>query len=67
MLIRTPQPPGKIYTQLTQAPVDSYADFLNWFRQGQTVDENTHLPNPQTIQPCSGQLSPAGISEKQRV
>jgi len=50
MLIRTPQPPGKIYTQLTQAPVDSYADFLNWFRQGQTVDENTHLTNPQTIQ-----------------
>ena len=50
MLIRTPQPPGKIYTQLTQAPVDSYADFLNWFRQGQTVDENTHLTNSQTIQ-----------------
>jgi pyrimidine deaminase RibD-like protein len=31
------------YPQLTQAPITSYADFLNFFRGGQTIDDNTHL------------------------
>lgn len=40
MLIFKPLPQGAIYPQLTQAPVTSYTDFLNFFRGGQTIDDN---------------------------
>jgi pyrimidine deaminase RibD-like protein len=40
MLIRTPLPQGSSYPQLTQAPVTSYTDFLNFFRGGRTIDNN---------------------------
>ncbi len=43
MLIQKKLPPGHIYPQLTQAPIASYADFLNFFRGGHTVDDNTDL------------------------
>src|ERR1700733_15545835 len=40
MLIRTPRPQGSSYPQLTQAPITSYTDFLNFFRGGHTIDNN---------------------------
>jgi pyrimidine deaminase RibD-like protein len=40
MLISKPLAQGTIYPQLTQAPVTSYANFLNFFRGGQTIDDN---------------------------
>jgi pyrimidine deaminase RibD-like protein len=39
MLIRQKQPSG-IYPQLTQAPIRTYAEFLNFFRGGRTIDDN---------------------------
>jgi pyrimidine deaminase RibD-like protein len=39
MLIREKLPPGHIYPQITDVPV-SYAEFLNFFRGGHTVDDN---------------------------
>jgi pyrimidine deaminase RibD-like protein len=39
-----------IYPQLTQAPMTSYADFLNFFRDGQTLDDNNELTIAQTVQ-----------------
>jgi pyrimidine deaminase RibD-like protein len=33
-------PPGHIYPQITQAPNSTYADFLNFFRGGHTIDDN---------------------------
>jgi pyrimidine deaminase RibD-like protein len=39
MLIRTPQPSGRVYPQITDAPIN-YADFLNFFRGGHTIDDN---------------------------
>lgn len=40
MLILKKLPQGSIYPQLTQAPITSYADFLNFFRGGHTIDDN---------------------------
>ena len=40
MLILEKLPQGVIYPQITQAPVSNYADFLNFFRGGHTVDDN---------------------------
>jgi pyrimidine deaminase RibD-like protein len=37
MLIRKPLP---LFPQLTDAPVTSYVDFLEFFRGGQTIDDN---------------------------
>src|SRR5438270_8907989 len=39
MLIREKLPQGAIYPQITQAPT-TYADFLNYFRGGHTIDDN---------------------------
>ncbi len=39
MLIREKLPSGHIYPQITQAPIN-YFDFLNFFRDGQTIDDN---------------------------
>ena len=39
MLIREKLPPGHIYPQITQTPV-TYADFLDAFRGGHTIDDN---------------------------
>src|ERR1700733_2873054 len=39
MLIRQKMPSG-IYPQLTQAPTRTYAEFLNFFRGGLTIDDN---------------------------
>jgi hypothetical protein len=39
MLIRDKLPQGAIYPQITQAPT-TYADFLNAFRGGHTIDDN---------------------------
>jgi pyrimidine deaminase RibD-like protein len=40
MLILTKLPQGHIYPQITQAPINNYADFLNFFRGGHTIDDN---------------------------
>ena len=40
MLIRKKLPQGHIYPQITQAPINNYADFLNFFRRGHTIDDN---------------------------
>jgi len=40
MLILKKLPQGVIYPQITQAPLSNYADFLNFFRGGHTVDDN---------------------------
>jgi pyrimidine deaminase RibD-like protein len=40
MLINQKLPQGHIYPQITQAPVTTYADFLNYFRGGHTIDDN---------------------------
>jgi pyrimidine deaminase RibD-like protein len=36
--------PGGVYPQITQAPTTTYADFLNYFRGGQTIDDNVNGP-----------------------
>ena len=36
--------PGGLYPQITQAPIDTYADFLNFFRGGHTIDDNVNAP-----------------------
>jgi hypothetical protein len=40
MLILQKLPQGHPYPQITQAPISNYADFLNFFRGGHTVDDN---------------------------
>ena len=40
MLIQKKLPQGHIYPQITQAPINNYADFLNFFRGGHTIDDN---------------------------
>jgi pyrimidine deaminase RibD-like protein len=40
MLILKKLPQGHIYPQITQAPLSNYADFLNFFRGGHTIDDN---------------------------
>jgi pyrimidine deaminase RibD-like protein len=50
MLIHEKLPQGSLYPQLTQAPVTSYTDFLNFFRYGQTIDDNTLLTTADTLQ-----------------
>jgi pyrimidine deaminase RibD-like protein len=40
MLILKKLPQGVIYPQLTDAPITTYADFLNFFRGGHTIDDN---------------------------
>jgi pyrimidine deaminase RibD-like protein len=44
LLIREKLPPGHIYPQLSQAPITTYADFLNFFRGGHTIDDNVDAP-----------------------
>ena len=39
MLIKDKLPSGHIYPQITQVPI-SYAEFLNFFRGGHTIDDN---------------------------
>ena len=40
MLITEKLRRGSIYPQITQAPIKTYADFLNFFRGGHTIDDN---------------------------
>src|SRR6266478_5364397 len=40
MLILEKLPQGHIYPQITQAPINNYADFLHFFRGGHTIDDN---------------------------
>ena len=40
MLLTKKLSPGHIYPQLTHAPVNSYSDFLDYFRGGHTIDDN---------------------------
>jgi pyrimidine deaminase RibD-like protein len=40
MLIGEKLPHGYIYPQITQAPINNYTDFLNFFRGGHTIDDN---------------------------
>ena len=44
MLVTKKLPQGSIYPQLTHAPVTTYADFLNFFRGGHTIDDNLSAP-----------------------
>jgi pyrimidine deaminase RibD-like protein len=41
--------PGGMYPRITQAPMSTYAEFLNFFRDGQTIDDNTNLTTDYTI------------------
>jgi pyrimidine deaminase RibD-like protein len=50
LLIHEKLPLGHIYPQLTQAPTNNYVDFLNFFRDGQTLDENNELTIAYTVQ-----------------
>jgi pyrimidine deaminase RibD-like protein len=43
MLILKKQP-GGMYPQITQVPITTYADFLNFFRGGHTIDDNVDAP-----------------------
>jgi len=49
MLIHEKLRPGHLYPQITQFPAN-YADFLEVFRGGQTVDNNTLLTTADTVQ-----------------
>ena len=49
MLIHEKLPQGSLYPQLTQAPTN-YTEFLNFFRGGQTLDDNTLLTTADTLQ-----------------
>jgi pyrimidine deaminase RibD-like protein len=49
MLIHEKLPQGSLYPQLTQAPAN-YTEFLNFFRGGQTLDDNTLLTTADTLQ-----------------
>jgi pyrimidine deaminase RibD-like protein len=40
MLIREELRQGTIYPQITEAPINNYANFLNFFRGGHTIDNN---------------------------
>jgi hypothetical protein len=40
MLILKKLHQGAIYPQLTDAPINNYANFLNFFRGGHTIDDN---------------------------
>ena len=40
MLITKKLRQGSIYPQITQAPISAYADFLDFFRGGHTIDDN---------------------------
>src|SRR5579864_4332249 len=40
MLIREKLPHVYVYPQITEAPIKTYADFLNFFRGGHTIDDN---------------------------
>src|SRR5271165_3994193 len=40
MLIHKKLLQGYVYPQITQAPTNDYADFLNFFRGGHTIDDN---------------------------
>lgn len=40
MLILKKLHQGAIYPQITQAPITTYTDFLNFFRGGHTIDDN---------------------------
>jgi pyrimidine deaminase RibD-like protein len=50
LLIRQKLPPGHIYPQLSKAPITTYAEFLNFFRGGQTLDDNNELTTAPTVQ-----------------
>src|SRR5260370_37113707 len=36
--------PGGLYPQITQAPITTYDDFVNFFRGGQHIDDNVDAP-----------------------
>jgi hypothetical protein len=36
--------PGGLYLQITQAPITTYADFLNFFHSGHTIDDSVDAP-----------------------
>ena len=60
MLIRTKMPQGHLYPQITDAPIN-YADFLNFFRSGHTIDDNLGAtPIAATMQ--AGMLKAAIVS-----
>jgi hypothetical protein len=44
MLILKKLGQGAIYPQITQAPITTFADFLNFFRGGHTIDDNVDAP-----------------------
>jgi pyrimidine deaminase RibD-like protein len=59
MLIRTPLPPGHIYPQITDAPISTYADFLNFFRGGHTIDDNLAATSVASTVQAGGMLRTA--------
>ena len=59
MLIHTPLPPGHIYPQITDAPISTYADFLNFFRGGHTIDDNLAATTIASTMQAGGMLRTA--------
>jgi pyrimidine deaminase RibD-like protein len=58
MLILKKLPQGYIYPQLTQAPINNYADFLNFFRGGHTIDDNLRATSvAETLQAAALNIS----------
>src|ERR1039458_8207226 len=59
MLIRTPLRPGHIYPQITDAPISTYAEFLNFFRGGHTIDDNLAATSVASTVQAGGMLRTA--------
>ena len=62
MLITEKLPLGHIYPQITQVPI-SYAEFLNHFRGGHTIDDNLNATSiASSLQAALIQVAPLGLS-----
>jgi deoxycytidylate deaminase len=60
MLITEKLPLGHIYPQITQVPI-SYAEFLNHFRGGHTIDDNLNATSiASSLQAALIQVAPLG-------
>lgn len=59
MLIKEKLPQGHIYPQITDAPISTYADFLNFFRGGHTIDNNLDATSIASTMQAGGMLRTA--------
>jgi pyrimidine deaminase RibD-like protein len=59
MLLHEKLPPGHIYSQITDAPMSTYADFLDFFRGGHTIDDNLGATSIASTMQAGGMLRTA--------